>query len=250
MSLFSLQGYIKIGKRLPNGKPGPLFWAGNVPEATLDLSVENATKAESFTGGRGPYGKMKTGQTARFTGTFDEWLVPVLALQLHSRSVETDTGTVTGEVFPPGLVVGDQIRLDHPYVSDLVITDASGTPAEVAEDDFRLVGHNDAVVELLGLGSYEQPFSAAYAHAAYTSLEFFSEQPEEVYVVGDFINTETGASLIIDMYRASFDPVANLGLIHAEYGSLPFGADILLDPLNLDENGRGGYVKMAQKAIT
>lgn len=250
MSLFSLQGYIKIGKRLPNGRPGPLFWAGNVPEATLDLSVENATKAESFTGSRGPYGKMKTGQTARFTGTFDEWLVPVLALQLHSRQVNTATGTVTGETFPADLVEGDQIRLDHPYASDLVLTDNTGTPAVLAPEDFRLVGHNDAVVELLNLGTYEQPFSAAYEYAAYSSLEFFSEQPEEVYVVGDFVNTETGQGVIIDMYRASFDPVANLGLIHAEYGSLPFGADILLDPLNLDANGRGGYVRMAQKAAT
>ena len=33
-NLFSLQGYVRIGKRKADGRPGQTYWAGNVPEAT------------------------------------------------------------------------------------------------------------------------------------------------------------------------------------------------------------------------
>lgn len=250
MSLFSLQGYIRIGKRLANGKCGAAYWAGNVPEATLELASESTTKNESFSGQRLPYGKLRTSQSGRFTGAFDEWSVQNLALGLFSRAVETATGSVTEEVFPPELVVGDQVRLDHPYASDLIIVDSTGSPVTVDEADYSLIGHNASIVEILGLASYEQPFKGAYEYAAYVSLEFFSEQPEEVYVIFDGINTENGDPVLIDMYRTTFDPFSSLGLIHAEYGNLPFGADILFDPQNVDTNGKGGFAKIRQKAAT
>lgn len=250
MSLLSLQGYIRIGTRLPSGKCGAMFWAGNVPEATLDLSVENATKNESFTGGRMPYGKRKTGQTGRFTGVFDEWNLRNLALGLHAKELAVETGSVTGEVFPTGLVAGDQVRLAHSYVSSLVVTDSTGSPITVDSGDYRLVGHNASVVEMLdvtGSGPYVQPFKAAYTYAAYNDLEVFGENPQEVWVMFDGINTETGDGVQVDLYRVGFDPFTNFGLIHAEYGNLPFAADVLYDPLNAQNDGKGGYYKIRQK---
>lgn len=250
-TLFSLQGYIRIGKRLANGKPGPMFWAGNVPEATLELAVENANKNESFSGNRFPYGKRKTSQTGRFTGTMDEWSTQNLALGLYTSSLNTVTGSVTAEAFPTDLAIGDQIRLAHPYASSLVITDSTpGTPLTVNPDHYDLVGHNASIVEISNLAAYVEPLNAAYTHAAYDSLEVFSEQPEEVYVVFDGINTETGEGVLIDMYRTSFDPFGSIGMINAEYGSLPFTSDVLYDPLNLNAQGKGGFARIRQKSTT
>lgn len=248
--LFSLQGYIRIATRLPSGKAGKSWWAGNVPEATLELGAEFARKTESFTGGRTPYGKRKTSQTGRFTGTFDEWSAKNLALGLHSAVLATATGTVTGEVLPGGLAVGDQVRLDHPYASDLVLTDSTGSPVTVDIDDYELVGHNANVIDILGLGSpaYVQPLRAAYDYEAYSSLEVFAEEPEEVFVIFDGIDTETNSPVLIDLFRTSFDPFTNFALINAEYGSLPFGADVLYDPLNALPSGKGGFAKIRQKA--
>lgn len=250
-SLFSLQGYFRAHTRLENGKPGPGWWLGNVPEATLDLSIESTTKRESFSGARGNYGKMKTGQNARFTGVMDEWSVKNLALLLHAKNVETATGSITGEQIALPVAKGDQFRLAKPYASALVLTDsATPTPATISSDKYHLVGHNDAVIEFLeAIADGDGPLNLAYTHAAFNDLEFFSEPSQEVYIIFDGIDTESGQPVLVDMYRAEFDPVQNLPLINAEYGSLAFGADLLFDPLNVNAGGKGGYARITSKAV-
>ena len=247
-SLFSLQGYLKIGKRLPTGKPGALWWAGNVPEAQLELTNETKTIKESFTGQRANYGKINTERGGRLTGNFGEWSYNGLALGLHAKNILVPTGTVTGELIPAGAVDGDEFRLDHAHASSLVITDSTAvTPLTLGTDKYKLTGHNDAVVQLLDVGSLVQPFKLAYSYAAARNLDIFAQQPEEVYVLFDGINTVTGKGVLIDMFRASFDPFSQLGLIQEEEGNLGFGADLLLDVLNLDEDGKGGYARIVQK---
>jgi hypothetical protein len=154
---------------------------------------------------------------------------------------------VTNEIFPTGLVDGDQVRLAHPYASSLVITDSNATPATVATDKYQLTGHNEAIVEWVDVASFTQPFKAAYTYAGYDSLEVFTSAAPERYVIFDGINTETGDGVLIDIYRVRFAPFENLGMIHPEYGSLPFQGAVLFDLLNADENGKGGFFKYAQK---
>lgn len=247
-NLYSLQGYIRIGKRLATGKCGPAMWAGNVPQATLALSVESKDKKDSFSGVRGKYGRMYTERGATFSGTFDEWSLRALGLLLHGQDVNTASGSVTGEEFPADLVVGDEIVLDHPYASSLTLTDSTGAPVTVDTDDYELIGHNSRIVQMKSLTGYTLPIKAAYTYAAYDSIDFFSADPEEVYVIFDGIDTEHNVPVLIDMYRAQFDPIANLTLINEEHGSLPFSAELMLDPLNRLPNGKGGYARLTAKA--
>src|SRR5690606_21011984 len=120
MNLFSLQGHIRIGERLASGKPGKLYWAGNVPEATIALAEETTEKNESFSGQRLSYGRLGTSRSGTLNLTLDEWSLKNLALGLYSAPLNTVGGSVTDEAFPTGLVAGDQVRLDHPYASSLV----------------------------------------------------------------------------------------------------------------------------------
>ncbi|PZP39609.1 MAG: DNA mismatch repair protein MutL, partial [Pseudomonas fluorescens] len=54
-----------------------------------------------------------------------------LALAFQATVADIAASTVTAEAFPTGLIVGDQVRLDHPFASNLVITDnGSGIPEE------------------------------------------------------------------------------------------------------------------------
>ncbi len=242
--LFSFQGKVSFGPRLPSGKPGALTWAGNVPECTIALAVESAQKNESFSGSRLPYGRLKTSQSGTLNMTFDEWNVKNLALGLYSEELAVATGSVTGEVFPDDLAVGDQVLLDHPYASALVITDSTGSPVTVDTDDYALVGHNASMVEVKGLASYTQPWKAAYTYAGYSSLDAFTKPSQEVYVVFDGINTETGDPVLVRLYRVRTDPFSNLGLIHQEYGSLPLTGAVLYDELNDDGSTTGGFLKI------
>jgi len=251
MSLISLQGYVRIGTRLPNGKPGPMHWAGNVPEATLQIAEETTDKNESFSGQRLSYGRLGTSRSGTFNGTFDEWSLKNLALGLYGTALNTATGSVTDEELPNDLAVGDHVRLDRPYASELVITDSTAdTPATVDSEHYRLIGHNACIVEILDLASYVQPLKAAYTYAAFDSIEVFTAAAPERYVVFDGINTETGEPVLIDIYRARFAPFADLGLIHQEYGALPFSSAVLFDELNVDANGKGGFFRYTQKAPT
>lgn len=248
MSLISLQGYIRIGTRLVTGKPGPLYWAGNVPEATLQIAEETTDKNESFSGQRLSYGRLSTAKTGTFQGTFDEWSLKNLALGLYAAPLNTATSSVSDEAFPSALIAGDQIRLARPYASSLVIEDSAGSPATLtAGTHYRLVGHNASIVEFINVASFTQPFLASYTYAAYDSLEVFTQSAPEKYVVFDGINTETGEGVLIDIYRARFSPFSDLGIIHTEYGGLPFSAAVLFDSLNVDGNGLGGFFRYTQK---
>jgi hypothetical protein len=65
-----------------------------------------------------------------------------IAELLRGTIAEIAAGTVTGEVFPATVAVGDVIKLDKPYnVSDLVITDSAGSPVTLDPE------HYDAFLE-------------------------------------------------------------------------------------------------------
>lgn len=250
MSLISLQGAIRVHDRLVSGKPGKGYFVGNVPEATINLATESESVKESFSGSRLPYGTLETGRSGTLTMSFDEWLVKNMALAMHAVSLATTPVAVVGEVFPTGLVAGDQIRLAHPYVDTdgVVLKDSAVGPATVATTKYKLIGHNRSIVELLDVAGFTQPFKADYEYEAYTSLEAFSQASPEKYVIFDGIDTVANVGVFVELYRVKFAPVSNLGLIHAGKGSLPMSAEVLYDPLNLDSNGKGGFYRYTQKA--
>lgn len=248
-TLFSLQGYLRIARYLPDGKIGPLRWLGNVPEATLALSTEATDKNEAYSGQRLQIGRLTTGVSAALNYTMDYWSVENLALAFNAAPASIGAGTVTGEVFPAGLAVGDQVRLDHPFVSSLVITDsATPTPAPVNALHYRKVGHADSVVEILNLASYVQPLKAAYAHAAVNNTVMFSQLGEAVYLQFDAVNTENNEPVLIDLWKARHNPVAELALINSEYGSLAMTAAILADPVRGADASLGNFGRMMQRA--
>ena len=248
--LISLQGYLLIHTRTAAGGPGRGWWAGNVPEAKLELTTDKEEKLESFSGGRGLYDTLNTKKAGRITGIFDEWKTDNLALGLYSTKLAVSSASVTGEELPADLVVGDLFTLKHPFASSLVITDSTGSPLTVSSSAYAKTGHASRSYEVKStLASYVEPLEAAYTYAAYENLDVFNTEPQEVFVVFDGINTRTGQPVVYDLFRTKFDPFASTDLIHSGFGALNFGADILIDPLNLDGNGKGGYYRMRRKVM-
>lgn len=248
-TLFSLQGFLRVAPIAPNGTIGKLRWLGNVPEATLALGTETTDKNESFSGKRLQIGRLETGTTAGFNYTMDYWSSANLALAFNAEESVIAASTVTGETFPSALAAGDQVRLDHPFVSSLVITDsATPTPATVPGTHYRLVGHSENVVEILNAGSYLQPFRAAYAYAAANNLVLFSRIGSNVYLQFDGINTETGESVLIELWKVRHDPVSEMALINTEYGSLSMTSAVLFDSTRAQDPVLGGFGRMLQRA--
>lgn len=247
MSLFSLQGFIRLGELDANGAIGAMRWVGNVPEATLELGTTSADKNESYSGQRLQIGRLTTATTAAFNCTLDEWSAANLALAFNATVADITASTVTDEVFPTGLVNGDLVRLAHPFATSLVITDSTGSPVTVDPGDYALEGHGENIVRLIDVGAHIQPFKGAYSYAAAENIVLFSAPSKVVFLQFDGINTETGEAVIIDLWKVRFDPVSSLGLINAEYGNLPLAGAVLYDPTRSANAALGGFGRMQQK---
>jgi len=247
MSLFSLQGYIRIGTRDANGGIGKLRWVGNVPEATLQLNTTNVDKNESYSGKRLQVGRLPTGTTAALNYTMDEWSSANLALAFNATVADISASSVTGETFPTGLVGEDLVRLEHPFASSLAITDSAGTPATVATDKYALEGHGQNIVRIIDPASYTQPFKAAYSYAAAQNLVLFANLGQEVFLQFDGVNTETDEPVVLDLWRVRHDPIQQLGLINQEYGNLPMTAAVLYDRTRAVDATLGGFGRMLTK---
>lgn len=241
--LVSLQGKIWLATRSALGKYEKPLWVGNASAANLQLATENTKKFESYSGQRLQIGELDRGKTATLSLTLDEWLVQNLALGLYATASAIAGSTVTGEALPSPLAIGDFVRLDHPFVDDLVLTE--GVTPLAAGTDYRIESPAGGLVEFLTVQA--DPLTAAYEYAAADSLTMFTAKPPERWLFLDGINTETGEPVLVDLYRCKFNPVGDLGLIHEEYGPLSLTGTVLFDPLNAKDANLGGYGRMITK---
>ncbi|WP_220814085.1 phage tail tube protein [Pseudomonas paralcaligenes] len=248
MSLFSFQGKVWAGERTAAGKLLKPQWAGNVPTMTLQLATESSNKTESFSGLRMQYGRLRRGKAATLNMVFDEWLPQNIALAIWASQLNVPGSTVTGEPFPDGVLEGDYVRLDHPFISALAITDSAGTPAPLPTANYRLESANAGLIEILDPGAFIQPFKAAYTYAERESFTMFTAAPPERYILLDGINTETDEPVIVTLYRCSFDPVTDLALINDEYGNFSLTGSVLYDVVNARDANFGGFGRIDQKA--
>lgn len=243
--LISLQGSIYAATRnTTTGKPGKRTWLGNASAASLKLSVDKSDKSESFSGARGLYGSLVKTRSATLEMTLDEFLPENLALGLHGSVVAVTASTVTGETFPVGLVVGDEVQLANRFVSSVVLKDSTGTPITVDPADYQ-VNATAGYIKLLDVTGYVQPLKADYAYAAADNMALFSSvAPPERWVTFDGINTVTGKRIVLDLFRVQFDPVADFGLINDDWGGLQLSGTCLLDAINLNDSNMGGYGRL------
>lgn len=249
MSLFSFQGKVWAGSRSDDGKLSRPYWAGNVPAMSLKLSTDASNKTESFSGKKLQYGRLQKGTTAQLDLTFDEWLAKNIALAIWASEIELATDTVTGEALESGLVVGDFVKLDGQFVSSVVLTDSTATPAElVLGTDYRIESPNSGLIELLNVTGKTQPLKAAYTTQAATAFTMFTAAPPERYILLDGINTETQEPVIVTLYRCKFDPVSDLAFINDDYGNFQLSGSVLYDPLNAADDELGGFGRIVQKA--
>lgn len=247
--LFSLQGSIYSAMRLSNGKPGPMTWLGNAPTCQVKLSTESTDKMESFSGNRMQYGRLQKGKKAEISLTLDEFLTSNLLLGLYGTKVTGTAGTVTAEAFPTGLAVGDIVRLDKPFVSSVVVTDSAGGPATLTPGThYRVKSDAMGLVEILNIGTFVQPFKAAYSNAGSETVTMFTSPPPERFLLLDGINTETNQPVLVELPRVLFAPVGQLDLIMDDYGNLPMTGTVLFDDLNAADANMGGFGRIRQKS--
>jgi hypothetical protein len=230
MKDFSFQGKVYLGTRLSGGKPGALIDVGDAPDCKVSLSVDSESRKESRSGQRLESAKLITGKSASLALTLNYFSAENLALGLYGTKQTVSGSTVSAESFPTGLVVGEAVVLEHGNVSSLVITDSAGTPATLtAGTDYVLDNAANGVVIIKNLGSYTQPFKAAYAYGDSVDVTMFTADPPQRYFLLDGINTITNERVKVRLYKVQLDPTSELSLINSSFGQLTLAGSVLYD---------------------
>ena len=75
------------------------------------------------------------------------------------------------------------------------------------------------------------PLSVSYTYGSYTNLEAFTQaiSPER-YLRFEGLNTVDGSRVLVDMFRAQFEPLTGYQLINEEIASVEMKGSLLADP--------------------
>ena len=228
-------------------------WVGDMSSLTFGGTDETAGHKESYSGQKSKVRSFSLGGDRNLKGTWHQVDPVSIALQLRGTISEIAAGTVTGEVFPDDVAAGDVIKLDKPYnVSDLVITDSTGSPVTLAPEYYDAFLEHGSI-ELLGLPSapaLTQPFKAAYKHAGARQVAFFNAPPKLTQLRYEGINLAEGnAPVIVEFYKVSTAPLQELALITSgnELAGMSYEAECLSDsrrPANGPLGRFGRYVQI------
>jgi hypothetical protein len=253
MKDFSFQGKIYLALRNPStGAIGAHRWVDDAGEFQVKFTQEVESRKESNSGQRLTSVRLGKGTTANVSMKLNAFSVANLGLGFGANPVNITTGSATAEPFPSALVVGDTVMLDHRDVSALAITDSTaGTPKTlVLGTDYLLEHPETGFVTIKNIGTYVQPFKAAYTYAAAVRLPLFTKLMPERAIAFDGINTVDGGRVRGLLYRASFEPFSQLDLISDSLGSLELTGELLYDPFAADSDtlGNFGYFDLAAEA--
>jgi hypothetical protein len=244
---FSFQGQIYVAERTPvTGVPGPLWWVANCPKAEFAQKIEVREKRESWSGLREKTKRRIKARDADLNMTWEDINTNNIKVGLLGNVITTAGGSISGETFPT-VAVKDLVKLKYPNASSIVITDSAGSPATLTLDtDYKVLDAKAGLIEILSLGSYTQPFKAAYTAAAVkvvTGME--GDDSKEYYIYCRLLNTEpsTDQAIGIEIYRNAFDPAALLALINEDQGSFDIKATVMRDPVRATSAETGGYYR-------
>lgn len=235
--LFSFQGKIWLAIRTSDGKYEKQVWVGNAPTLQLQMSTENATMMESYSGNRNQIGDLDLGKTATVNMTLTDWTPENLALGFYGERVAIESDTVTDEALPTDIVAGDVVRLDKGFVSDVVL-EANASPL-VEGTDYRIESTASGLIEFLE--DQAEPVTADYSAAAADSVTMFTSRPQERWLLLDGINTDNNEPVVLELYRVKFRPFGDTNIITNEYGELSLEGSALFDSINASDSNLGGF---------
>ncbi|XKM14238.1 hypothetical protein RCS94_03475 [Orbaceae bacterium ac157xtp] len=242
--LMSLQGPINLAKIIKSGgtapnKPGAFRHVGTADACEIELSVDTVKQTESYTGQRLQVGELTLSKSGSLTLTLKDWTPENLALALYGEVITVVSNTVVSESLPTGLIINDVIKLEHPFVSNIVVEDANGTTLTEGTD-YKITSFSAGMIQLLTTAALTATVS--YDYASTENLGMFTKQPPERWFLLDGINTDREDDrLIIQLFRVKFNPVSNLSLLHNEgYGELQLTGVVLAD-MTQQADGQLGY---------
>lgn len=246
---FRLQGEVWLADRDVNGNPGKTRWLFNAPKCNIAIKVDTDDVYESYSGLSLLDDQLPKTTGASLNLTLQGWSDENLSLGLYGNSASKASGHVAAEALPGGLLAGDYAQVAQRCVSNLVVTDSAGVPANVPAGNVALYRPNSGIVACIDPAAFVQPFKCAYDYDDYDiETMLTTTAPPERYLVFDGVNTRTGKPVVGELYRVKFQPLASMDMINDAHGSIDLTAALLYDRTRSADSLLGPFGRFIQQA--
>ena len=242
---FSGQGSLKMAERDPvTGEPLGFLPLGNIPELTLNIEVTKFEHKESESGARLIDLTLTTEKKGTFEFTVENLSLDNLAMGLWGETVTVAAGSVdtgTPELITLGkFVAGASYALKHSRVTTFVLKDSTGVTTYVLDTDYTLDPVNGTFTPKAGgaiataTATAGVTVKASYEYAAYKRVDAFTRADAPVrWLRFEGLNTIDNTRVIVDLFKAQFDPLTGYGLINEELASIAMAGTLLGDSTRL-----------------
>jgi len=248
MAYFVGQGKVYAAKRNTDGSPKAFRYLLNCSKLNFNMKTSRIDHQESNTGQRGTDATVVTGKEISGTLTVDNWTADNLAFVLYGKTATVTGSTVSAETLPSGLVVGDFVRLDNPMLTNVVITDSTGTPKTLTADTNYKLNADHGSIEILDLttgGAFTQPLKAAYTYASRVDVAAFNDIPEDLWLRFEGLNmADEGNPVLIEAFKCQIDPAKILEAIGEKFSEFELDMKVLKDDLRDEDDDLGQYFRV------
>ena len=248
---YSGQGRVYAAVRdATTGDPLGFDELGNIPDLSVSVAVTKFEHKESQSGSRAVDLTIVQEKKGTFSMTLESMSLDNLAMAFWGSHAHTVAGSVATEDVIAYL--GKRSSLSLPAVSNVVIQDDTDTDTYVFSNSVITAEagslYNGYIDEASGsihvFTEAEQITTGAAAVAAIADLdvlhvafdneasgqvEAFQYTSMERYLRFEGLNTIDGEAVIVELYKAQLDPLADYGLINEELGTLTITGSLLYD---------------------
>lgn len=209
-----LKGDLLVADRdAATGNPGAFTNVGEVPVFELDPSVEfkdNYSTSKDAPNEQDLHLAVQRSLSGNIT--LKEKTAANLELALHGTKSAVNSGTVTAQAFPAGVLVNETRLLpgNHPNVSSVVIVDSAVGPATLVAGTDYTVNADAGTVTFLNVTGFTQPFKASYSYAARTDVTLLSKSAKNKVFLLDGINLVDGKHERILLHNVSVEPASKI----------------------------------------
>lgn len=245
MSYYSGQGILYVAERNTDGTPKGFRSLGNVPSLEISIEITKFEHTESMSGQRATDLTIVQEKKGTFTMTLEDMSPANLAMAMWGANETTAAGTAataSGVAY-----LGMRSALPYPKVSNVVVKDETdATTYEFGTSESDPNSKNGWIDETSG--SYvvftdaDQTAKGAasniaegdvlhftFDHEANTITHAFTQTSLERWLRFEGLNTIDGNPVIVDIFKASLDPLAGYPLINEELASFDVSGSVLYD---------------------
>lgn len=242
------KGRLSIAVRDPVTKVlGKFAYVGDVSALSAKPTTQMVQHKESNSGQTALVRNFPSERAMMLDWTFSEFRPSNMATAMFGTKNAVVSGTVTAESLGAALVVGDEVRTVNPGISSLVITDSTGSPLTLVAGTDYTVDLNFGRIEILNVGSYVQPFKAAYSYVKRTDIGMFTSGQPDISVLYEGVNLAEGnAPVIAEFYKVAPSVLAELQLITTgnDTAGMAITAGVLQDTSKPTTGGLGQFGRM------